>query len=162
MAGPSPSCCQRAPSARPCPRPSPTAPQSPPVSACPCAAAHAACMGIFPREKESAISLRQQPASACCERTGRGPPRILPPLDFSRGWDRAHATRTSAARMVGASPAGGDRWLPGYRPISAFRPSKTMVSQPKSQIVKSHFRCRPILLLDEDPTLELKTLVCGG
>ena len=27
--------------------------------------------------------------------------------------------------------------------------------------VKSHFRCRPILLLDEDPTLELKTLVWG-
>ena len=35
-------------------------------------------------------------------------------------------------------------------------------SQPESQIVKSHFRCcRPILLLDEDPTLELKTLVWG-
>ena len=38
----------------------------------------------------------------------------------------------------------------------------SLSSPPESQIVKSHFRCcRPILLLDEDPTLELKTLVWG-
>ena len=49
--------------------------------------------------------------SACC---GPRAAPDLPSLDFSRGCDRAHATRTSAACMVGASPVGGNVQLLTY------------------------------------------------
>ena len=130
-------CCQRAP----CPPPpsalppalAPAALRSPPAlhsSLCawrlrPWAApAHAAWAfrgkGARKWSQRSVCvsSLRQHAA-------GRGPPRPLPGRTiFSRVCDRADATRTSAARMMGASPAGDYLRLRAYRPISAFRPSK--------------------------------------
>ena len=40
--------------------------------------------------------------------------------DFFSGWDHAHATRASAARMMGASPAGGPGTVADISPDLCF------------------------------------------
>ena len=61
----------------------------------------------------------------------------------------------------GRISAGGNRRVADISPDLCFSAVKNHGLSANLQIVKSHFRCRPILLLDEDPTLELKTLVWG-
>ena len=69
----------------------------------------------------------------------------------------AHERGAHGGRISG----GGHQRVADISPDLCFSAVKNHGLSARISDLKSHFRCRPILLLDEDPTLELKTLVWG-